>query len=169
VQSRALRFEAFRERVEHEFARALRYRHPVALIVLSVDGSERLAASYGEAAVDEFMGTLEETLRRCLRDVDLLYRAGPNEFAAILPETPAAGARIPADRFLTQTSRLVFKPSGATTRPVLPFKATSSVGVADGPGHGVASAEELVQSARASMGSARVAGGARVCVHDVLA
>ncbi len=157
--------EAFRERIEHEFARALRYRHPVALIVVSLDARERLAASYGDAAVEEFMAALEETLRRCVRDVDLLYRSGPDELAAILPETPATGAKIPAARFLTQTSRLVFKPSSISARPMLPFKATSSVGVADGPGLGVSSAEDLLSSARASMGSARIAGGARVSVH----
>ena len=157
--------DAFRARLEYEYSRAVRYRHPVSLVTLTLDGRDALAATYGTTAVDEFQATLEDTLRRCLRDVDLLYRVEDHEIAAVLPETTAAGARIPADRFLTQTTRLIFKPSAATARPMLPLKATPSIGVADGPRAGVASADDLLTRARESMGSARSAGGARVFVH----
>jgi diguanylate cyclase (GGDEF)-like protein len=157
--------DSFGERLVYEFSRAVRYRHPVALVTLSVDGRDGLIGTYGPAAVEEFHGVLADALRRCLRDVDLLYRASDDEIAAILPETTAAGARIPADRFLTQTSRLIFKPTVVTDRPMLPLKATSSIGVADGPRAGVSSAEDLLSRARESLGSARVAGGARIFVH----
>lgn len=157
--------QGLRERLAQEFSRALRYRHPVAVVTHTLDARERLVGTYGAEAVEEFHALLAATLRRCLRDVDLLYRASAEELVAILPETTAAGARIPADRFLTQTARLIFKPTAASARPLLPIKATSSIGVADGPREGISSADDLLFRARASMGSARAAGGARVFIH----
>ncbi len=159
--------ELFRKRLEYEFSRALRYRHPVSLVTVCVDGRERLTSMYGDAAVEEFVSTLEGTLNRGLRDVDLLFRASGDEIAAILPETPASGAALVADRFLAQTSRLVFKPTSQGSRPMLPLKTTSSIGVADGPGEGVHTPQELLVRARESMGNAQLAGGGRIVVHGL--
>ena len=159
--------DLFHNRLEYEFSRALRYRHPVSLVTLSVDGRDRLGSIHGEAAVREFLSTLTDSLSRCLRDADLLFWPYDNEIAAILPETPAAGATIVAERFLTHTSRLVFKPSPAAARPLLPFKVTTSIGVADGPREGVGSSRELLARARESMRLARLAGGGRIVVHGL--
>lgn len=159
--------EAFQERLAYEFARAFRYRHSVSLVTLSVDRRDRLTSVHGDAAVEEFLTTLEDTLRRGLRDVDLLFRSAEEELSAILPETPAQGATLVADRFLAQTSRLVWKPASSGVRPSLPVKTTSSIGVADGPRKGVSTSEDLLRTARESMGSARSAGGGRVAIHGI--
>lgn len=157
--------EPFQQRLDYEFSRALRYRHPMSLVTLSLDRRERLCATYGDRAVGQFLATLAETLKRCLRDVDLLFYSEADEISAILPETPAMGASIVADRFRTQTNRLVFKPQVAPLRPMLPLKATSSIGVADGPREGIGTSRDLLDRARESMTSARLAGGDRLQIH----
>jgi len=158
----AARFEA---RLSYEFARAFRYRHPVSLVAVAVDRLDILAATYGNAAIEEYLSLLTESLRRCLRDVDLLYRSADREVTAILPETPSAGARLAADRFLAATQRMVFKPTLPLGRPVLPFKATSSIGVVDGPREGVKNQADLLRRLRDSIVGAQRAGGGQVFVH----
>jgi len=168
VRTRSVPREAlgvFLQRLEYEFSRALRFRHPVALILLRLDDRDRLAEIYGEETVADFASLLEGALRRGLRDVDLMFRIGDGEIAAILPETPAPGATVVAERFLTQTARLVFKPSSPCARPVLPMKGTSSIGVADGPREGVGTPRDLLLLAEDSVSAARAAGGARVAVE----
>jgi GGDEF domain-containing protein len=152
----------FGERLDYEFARSMRYRHPVSLVTATLEPLDGLVAAHGDAALEEFLALVTETFRRCLRDVDLLHRSPERELLAILPETQASGARLAGDRFLAATLRLVFKPSIPTGRPALPFRATSSIGVADGPREGIGSARELLARARDSMSIARSAGGGRV-------
>src|SRR5262245_26788771 len=158
----------FLQRLEYEFSRALRFRHPVGLILLRLDARERLTEVYGVDALASFAALLEGALRRGLREVDLLFRIAEDEIATILPETPASGAAAVAERFLTQTAGLVFKPAAAGARAILPMKATSSIGVADGPREGVASHEDLLVRARASLSRAGDAGGGRVAVDRLL-
>jgi GGDEF domain-containing protein len=143
----------------------MRYRHPVSLVSVAVDRLDVLAATYGNPAIEEYLSLLTESLRRCLRDVDLLYRSAEREITAILPETQSAGARLAADRFLAATQRMVFKPTLPLGRPVLPFKATSSIGVVDGPREGVKSHAELLGRLRDSIAGAQRAGGGQVFVH----
>ena len=158
----------FRSRLDYEFSRAFRYRHPVSLVTVAVDRLDSLAGVYGEAAIEEYLALLTEAFRRCLRDVDLLYRSTDREVTAILPETSASGASLAADRFLAATIRMVFKPTVPQGRPALPIKATSSIGVVDGPREGVRSANDLLSRLHDSVAGAQRAGGGQVFVHGKL-
>ncbi len=160
---------AFRSRLDYEFSRAVRYRHPVSVVALSVDGGERLTSLAGDSALEEFRDALAETLHRCVRDVDLLFRADGPEIAAILPDTPASGAEVVAIRFLHQTGRLVFKPKPTASRPSLPWKATSSIGVADAPREGIGTPDQVLARALEAMVEAGRNGGCRVVVHGASA
>ena len=155
---------SFVQRLEYEFSRALRFRHPLSLILLRHDETERLTDLYGRDGLAEYSTLLEAALRRSVRDVDLLFRTAGDELAAILPETPAPGAVVVAERFLSQTSRLVFKPAGAGSRPILPMKITSSIGVAEGPREGIGSSADLLLRARESLQAAASGDGHAVVV-----
>lgn len=156
--------EGFERRLEYEFSRALRFRHPLSLILLRHDDVERLTGLYGTDALAEYSTLLEAALRRSLRDVDLLFRIAGDELAAILPETPAPGGIVVAKRFLSQSSSLVYKPTAAGSRPILPMKITSSLGVAEGPREGVRSSAELLLRASESVQAAASSGGGRASV-----
>jgi diguanylate cyclase (GGDEF)-like protein len=148
--------------LESEFARAVRYRHPLSLVLVGVDRVDALAETHGVPAADRFRSALAETMRRSLRQIDVVARTGPNEFTVLLPETSAAGGRIVAERTRALASRLIVKGSHEGERPALPIKATVSVGVCDAPREGLASAGELLAAARAALGRAESAGGDRV-------
>ena len=144
-------------RLSAEFTRALRYRHPLAVVVLVLDRGDVLRETYGGEAVEGFAAALTQALADTLRTADFLFRSGDLQWVIGLPETPAAGARVVAQRLRTRTRTLVFKTPGA-----LPLKGTASVGVADGPAPGVGSAADVLARAQEAVGSARRAGGDRI-------
>jgi diguanylate cyclase (GGDEF)-like protein len=155
--------EALERRLEHEFLRSVRYRHPLGLVLLSVDDVPALSSTHGPAAVDALADALVEAARRALREVDVLFRPHRLEIAVILPETELGGARTVAERLRSVVAHVLFKPEPrAPARPVLPFKATASVGLAGCPGAGIRSAAELVAMARRGIEAARAEGGDRV-------
>lgn len=148
--------------LDSEFARAVRYRHPLALLIVGVDGVEALTATHGVQATDGFRAALAETMRRSLRQIDVVARTGPNEFAVLLPETTAAGGRIVAERTRALASRLLVKTGGDAERRALPIKATISVGVCDAPRESMTSAADLLDAARTARRRAESGRGDRV-------
>jgi len=150
-------------RIEHEYLRSIRYRHPLGFALLSLDCIEELDRTHGAAAVNAFMDSIAEAARRAIREMDLLFRPQRGELGVILPETEPAGARVVAERLKTAAAHLLFKPERPEReRPALPLKATVSVGVSGCPGEDVASGADLVAKARRAMDAARDAGGDRV-------
>ena len=140
-------------RLEDEYRRARRDGGFVSLIVLSLEDLAPLDEAFGDSAVEGFVQTVTDSLRRSLREGDLLFRSGEREFVVILPETRRAGAMTVAERLRTRAAGLVAKPQSGDDRPALPVKARPALGVAEAPSPEVRSANELLTRARASLGA----------------
>lgn len=85
------------ERLAKEVARAERYGHPLSLVLLDLDRFKAVNDSEGHPAGDEVLRSVGRVLRG-VRSGDDCFRVGGDEFALLLPDTPAAGARVVADR-----------------------------------------------------------------------
>lgn len=73
--------------VEMEWRRCLRYRRPIALLLLDIDYFKEFNDSYGHMAGDECLIRIGEVLKRSLtRASDMAARYGGEEFVIILPE-----------------------------------------------------------------------------------
>lgn len=79
---------AFHEAAGAEIERARRYQHPFS--VAAIDLGTRVGDDLVRAAAAE--------VRNALRATDIVARLGRDEFVALLPETPAASARIVLDK-----------------------------------------------------------------------
>lgn len=75
------------EQLEREFARAKRYRRPLALLYIDLDGFKAINDRFGHLFGDEILRSLSMAIRAVLRSTDLLARIGGDEFAVLLPET----------------------------------------------------------------------------------
>ena len=80
-----------------EVSRAQRHQRPLSLLMLDIDHFKRINDQHGHAAGDGVLTRVAITLQQRLRPSDKLGRYGGEEFCAILPETPLAGAITIAD------------------------------------------------------------------------
>ena len=92
-------------RLRDEYERARRYRLRFCLVVLDVDQFRVLNDRLGTQAGDRILADLGQILQRELRSPDFVARYGGDEFALVLPETDARGAR----NFVQRLSSVVTK------------------------------------------------------------
>ena len=90
---------AFVRDLDTEVARARRYRRPLALVVLDLDGFKEVNDRYGHAAGDAVLERVAAKLTSILRETDSAFRIGGDEFALILVEATRADACAVASRF----------------------------------------------------------------------
>ena len=88
----------FFELSEREWSRALRYDHPLSVLMIDADHFKRVNDTYGHAAGDYTLTTLVEICRQQLRESDILGRYGGEEFAVVLPDTDLSAAYATAER-----------------------------------------------------------------------
>jgi diguanylate cyclase (GGDEF)-like protein/PAS domain S-box-containing protein len=92
----------FIESTQRELARANRFGHSVALLIVDADRFKTINDTYGHAAGDVVLIEIARRLREGTRDVDIIGRLGGEEFGLTLPETDAAGAILTAERLRVQ-------------------------------------------------------------------
>jgi diguanylate cyclase len=88
---------AYDERLGIELARARRYRRPLSLGLMDLDGFKGVNDTHGHDAGDAVLRDVAEILRGH-RAGDEVFRVGGDEFALVLPETRLAGAEIAVSR-----------------------------------------------------------------------
>jgi len=92
---------AFEERLSDEVARAARYREPLSLLVLDLDGLKGINDSRGHHAGDLALRSLADALRLGARQTDFAARVGGDEFVLLAPRTDAPAAAALGERIRT--------------------------------------------------------------------
>jgi diguanylate cyclase (GGDEF)-like protein len=73
--------------VADEDARIRRYRRPATIVMIELDGLDKLTSRLGDAAADRLVPAVADTVRRLARGADFVARLGDGRFAVLLPET----------------------------------------------------------------------------------
>jgi diguanylate cyclase (GGDEF)-like protein len=107
---------------EFEFAR--RHNLPLSLLALDIDHFKAINDTYGHPIGDHYLRHFSSVLQKTVRDSDLSYRIGGEEFVVLLRNTDTLGAMKLASR-LTQAIR-----SAALTHQDQSILTTTSIGVA---------------------------------------
>ncbi len=110
---------------EREVARARRQQESICVLMLDVDHFKRINDQHGHDAGDLVLRELAGTVRRMLREPDLLARFGGEEFVALLPNTALEQAATVADRLRLRLGALRIP-----HLPQAPIQITVSIGVA---------------------------------------
>jgi diguanylate cyclase (GGDEF)-like protein len=143
-------FDLHRRLVLMEVKRAQRYRYPLGVAVVAVDGWREVAPALGPTGRAALLADVLAVVARSLRTVDLPVLHARERFLVIMPHTPADGALLVAQRLC---ARLAARPG--------PPRLTVSAGVAGFDGQGTVSLGSLLGQASRGLERARSLGGGR--------
>jgi len=88
---------SFFETGEKEFSRAVRFRYPLSVVMMDLDGFKEINDRFGHAKGDEVLKSVVNDCRAKLRSSDTFARLGGDEFALLLAFTTSDNARIVAE------------------------------------------------------------------------
>ena len=94
----------FESRLFEELKRAMRYKQPMALLLIDLDEFKILNDTYGHKAGDMVLKAFGKLLRKECRISDFPARYGGDEFAIILPNTTKEDAVFLAKRLMKRIS-----------------------------------------------------------------
>ncbi len=102
---------AYEQRIQEEWQRFKRYGHVFSLIVLDLDHFKKINDRYGHSAGDLVLKEVVRRINKNLRESDLLFRYGGEEFVVILPGTELKGGMEVAVKIknLIQGTKFVYK------------------------------------------------------------
>ena len=135
----------FREVIQAEIDRLLRYGGFMSLIILDLDGFKEFNDQHGHLIGDMALQAFAQTLRATLRKTDHAFRYGGDEFAIILPMTKAKKAKATLDRLKTEWVK-VFSEQQIASHSPLEF----SDGIAEFTGN-TKTADTLIMKADAAL------------------
>ncbi|MEU4562018.1 diguanylate cyclase [Actinoplanes sp. NPDC023936] len=150
-------YRYLREVLRREVERASRFGRMLTVLVLDLDHFKDVNDTYGHTAGDLVLGEFARRIRLGLREVDVAFRQGGEEFVVLLPETDAYGGVIVAERL------------GAAVRdcpvPIDPrrpdlddrISISVSIGIAVFPEHGN-TAQEVLDAADEALYAAKNSG-----------
>jgi len=141
----------FALRIDEEVKRHTRFGHPLSLVVLNIDRFKQLNADRGPALSDEVLREVARQLVKHSRSFTIIARLDGDDFAALLANTPKAGA-------VTYSQRIR---GIIESHPFAHGTVTASFGVAGLPAD-AASAEDLIAAARRALSEAKGLGPNRV-------
>lgn len=147
----------YSEGLAREYSRWQRYGGELSLVMIDLDLFKTINDQFGHAAGDKVLTSVASSLRKQIRNSDLLCRVGGEEFALILPAANVDNAALVAEKLRggVAASQFRFK-----DRPV---SVTISCGVA-GFQQGD-SIEEVFERADRALYSAKNQGRNRCCVE----
>jgi diguanylate cyclase (GGDEF)-like protein len=131
--------------LEQEIRRSERYGLEFSLAFIDLDLFKNINDKHGHLVGSGVLRQVGELLHECVRDADMLFRYGGDEFNALLVETDTRGAKIVAERIRSTISEFEFSTGQGNT-----VRLTATVGHATFPVHATV-LEEMIDLADKAM------------------
>ncbi len=137
---------------------AIRYRHPLSVIMFDVDDFKHINDTAGHLVGDSALIKIAKNTSAIMREVDVLARYGGDEFIVLLPQTTADQSLQVAERIRACASEIRLETSQLT------LNLTLSIGIAQGNIEDAnETIERIIQHADEAMYQAKAKG--RNCIH----
>ncbi len=144
----------FDENLKHEVGRHSRYGSVLSLAFLDLDNFKSYNDTMGHLVGDKLLTQTGQSIRGSLRNIDLAFRYGGDEFAIIMPHTSADDAFAAAERI---RNRIATEMGGRR------IAVTASIGLASWPNDGL-TPDDIINAADKALYHAKLTGGNRTCV-----
>lgn len=115
---------SFDQELSRKITQFQRYGTTCSLLIVDADYFKSINDRWGHDVGDVVLKALVHAMSSTLRDIDLLFRIGGEEFAALLPETESSKAMIAAERIRAAVSELEIPIPGSDER----LRVTVSIG-----------------------------------------
>ncbi len=155
-------YRYLKESMRREVERANRFGRMLTVVALDLDHFKEVNDTYGHAAGDTVLVEFARRIKIGLREVDLAFRQGGEEFVVLLPETDAYGGAIVAERLGAAIRDLPVRidprridPSTGKAVDRIPISV--SIGIAVYPDH-AGNAQDLLDAADDALYAAKAAG-----------
>lgn len=89
------------ERLEEEFKRAERFKHPVSIAMLDIDSFKQVNDGYSHMLADDVLRIVAKVLKSQCRGIDVISRYGGDEFLLCFPETSVENAKVVCEKIRT--------------------------------------------------------------------
>jgi diguanylate cyclase (GGDEF)-like protein len=153
------KFDAY---LTQQWQQMSREQLPMAVLLCDIDHFKQYNDCQGHLAGDAVLKRVAQALHQAVpRPLDLLSRYGGEEFAAILPQTDAAGALAVAERMQAAIAALQIAHPASPMSKYL----TVSLGIATGTPQSHQAATDLVNSADQMLYLAKQQGRNRIVYH----
>ncbi|MDP2752943.1 MAG: diguanylate cyclase [Nitrospirota bacterium] len=113
-----------------EIERAKRHNRPLSILLIDIDMFKDFNDKYGHLEGDYVLKKIGEILMKNVREIDMAFRFGGEEFAVLLPDTKHEDAIIVAERIRKAVAANVFYPFTLDGQPDIVSK-TVSIGVTE--------------------------------------
>ena len=152
-------FRYFSQALSLEMERTRRSGQPTCLIMLDLDHFKSMNDKHGHEVGNIILTHVSRLIRKTIRRLDVPCRYGGEEFAVILPNTPAVGAMMVAEQLRTAIDLLAIPHALSDSANIV----TMSIGVSTYyPNHSKASHIELLDAADRGLYRAKKKGRNRI-------
>ncbi|NES14197.1 diguanylate cyclase [Micromonospora sp. PPF5-6] len=149
-------YRYLRESIRREVERANRFGRMLSVLALDLDRFKDVNDTWGHAAGDAVLVEFARRVRGEIREMDLAFRQGGEEFVVLLPETDARGAAIVAERLGAVVRDHPVPVQGHGGEPVR-VPVTVSIGIAVYPDH-APTGQQVLDAADDALYAAKAAG-----------
>lgn len=115
---------AFDKSIEQEMEFSARHKHDLTLMMLDLDKFKDINDNYGHTVGDAILRSFADSIMKCLRRSDILFRYGGEEFTVLLRNTGTKGAALLAERMRKSVEEMEFEYNNINV------KTTVSIGLA---------------------------------------
>ena len=140
---------ALQPRLTSELNRADRHKKPLSLLLFDIDHFKQVNDNYGHRTGDLAIQHVVDIASNQLRDYDLLFRYGGEEFLICLPDTPAETALVIATRLKNAVAAMPMSGDPA-------IRLTLSIGITST--NGMVELDPLIEQADTALYQAKQSG-----------
>jgi diguanylate cyclase (GGDEF)-like protein len=150
-------YRYLKESMRREVERASRFGRMLTALALDLDRFKDVNDTYGHPAGDTVLAEFARRVKSAIREVDLAFRQGGEEFVVLLPETGASGAAILAQRLgaAVRNTPIAIGPRGG--HEGVTIHVTVSIGIGVYPDH-ARTAQGVLDAADDALYAAKAAG-----------